>query len=350
MVRFGARAPGPPAREVVKLMARAGLDAGARRRRRGRLGPATGPPTVGGRCRRAGVRAGLGASEGARRGAGVGASLVGRAGLGLSWMRLAEAPAERSAAIGSVAPRAAASVPCVVLDAPERCGRRSRCGAGDGPVPLMRRVKARFDRAGVCNPGIFVEGSDGDSTARPGAGPACTAGSACRPARPTCCGTRRWTRPRPHRADERGRWRTGTDLSAMVTHWDRCLGCMACVTACPSGVRYDRLIEATRPQVEAVYEPQLAGPRLPSLRLRDLHPPGRLRPLGPHGRLVPASRRRPTGWPASPAWLPGPPAPRPGPVGQAAAVGDHRARRGGAATRTRSGCCSDACSGCSSTT
>jgi len=37
---------------------------------------------------------------------------------------------------------------------------------------------------------------------------------------------------------------------AMVTHFDRCLGCMACVTACPSGVQYDRLIEATRPQVE----------------------------------------------------------------------------------------------------
>ncbi len=33
-------------------------------------------------------------------------------------------------------------------------------------------------------------------------------------------------------------------------HWDQCLGCMACVTACPSGVRYDRLIEATRAQVE----------------------------------------------------------------------------------------------------
>ena len=31
---------------------------------------------------------------------------------------------------------------------------------------------------------------------------------------------------------------------------DACLGCMACVTACPSGVRYDRLIEATRPQIE----------------------------------------------------------------------------------------------------
>ncbi len=37
---------------------------------------------------------------------------------------------------------------------------------------------------------------------------------------------------------------------AMVEHFDRCLGCMACVTACPSGVRYDALIEATRAQVE----------------------------------------------------------------------------------------------------
>jgi glycolate oxidase iron-sulfur subunit len=36
----------------------------------------------------------------------------------------------------------------------------------------------------------------------------------------------------------------------MVTHFDQCLGCMACVTACPSGVQYDRLIEQTRPQVE----------------------------------------------------------------------------------------------------
>ena len=30
----------------------------------------------------------------------------------------------------------------------------------------------------------------------------------------------------------------------------RCLGCMACVTACPSGVQYDKLIEDTRAQVE----------------------------------------------------------------------------------------------------
>ena len=32
----------------------------------------------------------------------------------------------------------------------------------------------------------------------------------------------------------------------VVEHFDRCLGCMACVTACPSGVQYDRLIEQTR--------------------------------------------------------------------------------------------------------
>ncbi|HXA28487.1 MAG TPA: heterodisulfide reductase-related iron-sulfur binding cluster [Candidatus Angelobacter sp.] len=36
----------------------------------------------------------------------------------------------------------------------------------------------------------------------------------------------------------------------LARHWDQCLGCMACVTACPSGVRYDRLIEQTRQQVE----------------------------------------------------------------------------------------------------
>jgi glycolate oxidase iron-sulfur subunit len=40
----------------------------------------------------------------------------------------------------------------------------------------------------------------------------------------------------------------------MVRHWDLCLGCMACVTACPSGVQYDKLIEATRQQVERRYE------------------------------------------------------------------------------------------------
>ena len=39
--------------------------------------------------------------------------------------------------------------------------------------------------------------------------------------------------------------------ASFVRHIDACLGCMSCVTACPSGVHYERLIEATRPMVEA---------------------------------------------------------------------------------------------------
>ena len=37
----------------------------------------------------------------------------------------------------------------------------------------------------------------------------------------------------------------------VAEHFDRCLGCMACVTACPYGVQYDRLIESARVEVEA---------------------------------------------------------------------------------------------------
>ena len=47
----------------------------------------------------------------------------------------------------------------------------------------------------------------------------------------------------------------GEPLSAsMVGHFDACLGCMACVSACPSGVRYDTLIADTRAQVQRRYE------------------------------------------------------------------------------------------------
>ncbi len=35
-----------------------------------------------------------------------------------------------------------------------------------------------------------------------------------------------------------------------VSHFDTCLGCLACVSTCPSGVEYDKLLAATRPQVE----------------------------------------------------------------------------------------------------
>jgi glycolate oxidase iron-sulfur subunit len=36
----------------------------------------------------------------------------------------------------------------------------------------------------------------------------------------------------------------------VVAHFDRCLGCMGCVPACPSGVKYDVLIEETRARIE----------------------------------------------------------------------------------------------------
>lgn len=81
-------------------------------------------------------------------------------------------------------------------------------------------------------------------------------------------------------------------LSATVTeHFDRCLGCMACVTSCPSGVQYDRLIEETRGTVER----ETSRPRAERLQRRLLFAtlpyPRRMRlalRLAPLGRRLPA--------------------------------------------------------------
>ena len=60
-------------------------------------------------------------------------------------------------------------------------------------------------------------------------------------------------------------------------HFDTCLGCMACLTACPSGVHYDRIVEATRPQIERHLERPL-GDRLFRRLIFGLFPyPRRLR-------------------------------------------------------------------------
>jgi glycolate oxidase iron-sulfur subunit len=40
---------------------------------------------------------------------------------------------------------------------------------------------------------------------------------------------------------------------AVAEHVDSCLGCLSCVSACPSGVEYDRIIEGFRPEIEASY-------------------------------------------------------------------------------------------------
>lgn len=85
----------------------------------------------------------------------------------------------------------------------------------------------------------------------------------------------------------------------MVTHFDRCLGCMACVTACPSGVRYDLLLQQTRAQVERLH-PRSRADRAYRAALFGLFThPGRLRAVAPAaaaaGRLgmgTAAMRRR----------------------------------------------------------
>ena len=63
----------------------------------------------------------------------------------------------------------------------------------------------------------------------------------------------------------------------VAEHFDRCLGCMACITACPSGVRYDHVIEAARVRVERDLR-RAPGDRLHRAGVFAIFPrPGRLR-------------------------------------------------------------------------
>jgi glycolate oxidase iron-sulfur subunit len=94
----------------------------------------------------------------------------------------------------------------------------------------------------------------------------------------------------------------------VVEHFDRCLGCMACVPACPSGVQYGRLIETTRAHVEEHHH-RTPGDRLlrrlifevlphrrrlrAALALRRLPAPG---PLAPLAAVAPPWRS--STWPA----------------------------------------------------
>ena len=79
---------------------------------------------------------------------------------------------------------------------------------------------------------------------------------------------------------------------SMVGHFDACLGCMACVTACPSGVQYDRLIEQTRDHVERHGGPERIGHKGP-----------RPRGVGPGQVLVDAHPCQKGGDPGGPGFL-----------------------------------------------
>lgn len=67
--------------------------------------------------------------------------------------------------------------------------------------------------------------------------------------------------------------------TATVEHFDSCLGCLACVTTCPSGVQYDKLIAATRPQIERNYPRSLPDKLLRQLIFSLFPYPNRLRVL-----------------------------------------------------------------------
>ena len=65
--------------------------------------------------------------------------------------------------------------------------------------------------------------------------------------------------------------------SSFVQHFDRCLGCLACVTACPSGVQYGPLIEKTRAQVEQRFDRPLSDRMFRNLLMWFIPYEGRLR-------------------------------------------------------------------------
>ncbi|MBC8091453.1 MAG: 4Fe-4S binding protein [Pseudonocardia sp.] len=73
--------------------------------------------------------------------------------------------------------------------------------------------------------------------------------------------------------------------SEFVKNFDACLGCMACVTSCPSGVKYDELIEAVRPQIERNWERTRSDRAFRTLIFSLFPYPSRLRPAAFFGTI-----------------------------------------------------------------
>jgi glycolate oxidase FAD binding subunit len=156
LVRFAGAAPGPQAELAERLLRDAELDTEIadddeplwteQRQRQRAGGPAAAVLRVSALPTRLPALLGL-----ADR---VGGSVVGRAGLGLSWLRLPEP----SAAQVEELRRELRPSPCVVLDRPASLDVDPWGPVDPATVALMRRVKALFDPAGVCNPGVFAGG------------------------------------------------------------------------------------------------------------------------------------------------------------------------------------------------
>jgi glycolate oxidase iron-sulfur subunit len=65
--------------------------------------------------------------------------------------------------------------------------------------------------------------------------------------------------------------------ASFVEHFDRCLGCLACVTACPSGVQYGPLIEKSRAKIEHRYSRDGSDGFFRSLLMAIVPYPSRMR-------------------------------------------------------------------------
>ncbi|MBX3584723.1 MAG: glycolate oxidase subunit GlcF [Rhizobiaceae bacterium] len=63
----------------------------------------------------------------------------------------------------------------------------------------------------------------------------------------------------------------------IVTHIDRCLSCLSCMTTCPSGVNYMHLVDHARAHIEKTYERPFADRAIRSLLAAILPHPGRFR-------------------------------------------------------------------------
>ena len=85
------------------------------------------------------------------------ARAVGRAALGLWWLVLDPRTDEEELSVVAAAVRTALTpLPCRVRHAPPGVDPWPEVGSSE--LALMRRVKARFDPSGVCNPGVYVGG------------------------------------------------------------------------------------------------------------------------------------------------------------------------------------------------
>ena len=63
----------------------------------------------------------------------------------------------------------------------------------------------------------------------------------------------------------------------LVTHIDRCLGCLACTTTCPSGVDYMHLLDHARAHIEATHKRKLPDRALRFILAKILPYPNRFR-------------------------------------------------------------------------